>query len=147
MNQWDGLTGLFWTCALSPCVVPIDWWWWLSCLAVLWPDSLECHHSWQKCLGTTAATMRISIHAIAFHDLHRLHLVLVHSLHRKMARQGPLEVGYAEDWQGKGFVEMRQAFYKYEIVTSVSCLVVSEISAGAHMLNKKITKHSDCNIL
>lgn len=37
----------------------------------------------------------------------------------------------------KVLAEMRQAFYKYEIVTSVSCPVVSEISAGVHMLNKK----------
>lgn len=98
--QWDRLTGL-----VRTCVVLLDWWWWLSCLAVLWPDSLECLHSWQKCLRTTAAAMRISIHAIAFHDLHRLRLVLVHILHRKMARQGMLDVGYTEDWQGKRFLQ------------------------------------------
>jgi hypothetical protein len=91
--------------------------------------------------------MRISVRAIAFHGLHRLHLVLVHSLHRKMARRGLLVAGYTEDWQGKGFTGMRQALYKYEIGTVVSYPVVSKLSAEADMLNNKITECSGCNSL
>lgn len=93
-----------WFCVLSPCAVSMVWWRWPQCVAARWPDTLECHHSWQKCLGTTAtavtAAMRIRIHAIDCGDPYRLHRALVHILYQKMARQGLLVVGYTEVWQG-----------------------------------------------
>jgi hypothetical protein len=101
MNQWDRLTDFVGICVLSPCAVSMVWWRWAQCVAARWPDTLECHHSWQKCFGTTAtAVMRIRIHAIDCGDLYRLHRALVHILYQKMARQGFLVVGHTEVWQG-----------------------------------------------
>lgn len=99
MNQWDRLTDFVGIRVLSPCAVSMFWWRWPQCVAARWPDTLECHHNWQKCLGTTTA-MRIRIHAIDCGDLYRLHRALVHILYQKMARQGLLVLGYTEVWQG-----------------------------------------------
>lgn len=104
VNQWDRLTDFVGICVLSLCAVSMVWRRWPQCFATRWPDTLECHHSWQKCLGTTAtavtAAMRIRIYAIDCGDLYRLHRALVHILYQKMARQGLLVVGCTEVWQG-----------------------------------------------
>ena len=121
MNQWDRLTDFGGICVLSPCAVSMVWWRWPHCIAARWPDTLECHPSWQKCLGTTATAVtpakRIRIHAIDCGDLYRLHHALVHILYQKMARQGHLVVGFTEVWQG--MMLLNDVSYVYQIVSEV----------------------------